>query len=872
MSWGTRRNGASARTRCWLGAGALAAAALVAGCGGGGSGAIPSGATPAPPDPVPPGPAAPNPVGLAFRSVDIGAPAAPDGVDYRTREFRVHHGLAAIAADAAYRRGYFGQGVTVAIADAGMDPTHPDLAGRIRAPRHVVSGTDRVFEPDLGPGGGTGHGTYVAMLAAGARGNAEGDFRIAVAGGDPIPTPNVHGVAPRASIVPISLNGGGQPPAAVWHAVANGAQVVNFSIGTQTSYFGEYAGRDGYWLTTALPLFGPLVDDGLNLDFAAVAAAVGNADVVMVWAAGNDGWNSRNNRLRMCGKNHLDEGGCKLGEGPVSAREFMRNFTWLPDPDDFGRKVPFKDMWGACGEDDCADYNSGGGWKEAPLSQPGLLGKWLVVAAMDRNGEIAGFSNGCGAARNWCLMAPGQDIAVGPGGSVISGTSFAAPMASGALAVLKSRLPGMPMDVVQALLLVSADPLGTRIGNPREPDPVYGWGRLNLGNAVTMQGTVHLPYSVPGSAATREAPLRGARLSLSPALARMGGRLRSVEVAVGGVGNAYYNTNLFDAVDIEVAGPRPAGLGHAARDMIAPARGHRAETGVGTHSLFTEVDPDTGEVRNVGAAFSGGALGGWRLRHNPCGACGESAWREWSSEEPPRIPFFADPRGAVAAHMRGKGVRPFAAAGGGNGPVRAPWHQLGLRWRSQGGAYATLAEVSRIGENRSVWGTDFGALGDTRTRTLQGRFQVAAELGGNWRGFVGYEHATAEVSATGGMLSGISGLRAEGWSLGGQGTNVVRDGDAIRFSARQETAVRGGQARIDHAVATGGSFVEAFYGGRPQTLERRRTSVELSARPTTRYSLGYALPIGRDAQLAVALEYEGESGDRAVSTQFRMEF
>ena len=45
-------------------------------------------------------------------------------------------------------------------------------------------------------------------------------------------------------------------------------------------------------------------------------------------------------------------------------------------------------------------------------------------------------------------------------------------MASGALAVLKSRLPGLPMEVVQAVLLYAADPMGTRVDNPDEPDPV----------------------------------------------------------------------------------------------------------------------------------------------------------------------------------------------------------------------------------------------------------------------------------------------------------------------------------------------------------------------------------------------------------------
>ena len=74
----------------------------------------------------------------------------------------------------------------------------------------------------------------------------------------------------------------------------------------------------------------------------------------------------------------------------VPPEEFMENFRWLYDRDNPDLTVSFKDMWGtACGEDNCAEYNSPGGWKEAPSFEPELLGKWLVVAASDENGRIA---------------------------------------------------------------------------------------------------------------------------------------------------------------------------------------------------------------------------------------------------------------------------------------------------------------------------------------------------------------------------------------------------------------------------------------------------------------------------------------------------
>ena len=856
---------------------------LLVACGGGGGG---GGGGP------PPGvraPATPNPVGLEFRSRNLPAPAASDGRDYRTPEYREYWGLESISAHTAYQRGYFGQGVTIAVADDGMDLTHPDLADRIVAPRRLRDGDALVTENN----GGTVHGTYVAMIAAGARANTGGTFEVTLDNGAPIPTKNVHGVAPKASIMPIEISGGVEPSAALHYAAAEGAQVVNFSIGIGRSYRGTYDGRPGVWLTQGLPVFNPLLrEDGyLQQEFEQAARELENRDVVAVWAASNDGWNAINNRVSMCGKNTRDEDGCELGDISVPATEFMEKFTRE------GETAPFKDSWGTdCDDDDCVDYNSGGGWAEAPLFAPELLGKWLVVAAMDEDGEIGSFSNGCGAARNWCLIAPGSDLRILPGqvgpGTGIGGTSFAAPMVSGALAVLKSRLTSMPMEAVQALLLVSADPLGTRVDDPDEPDPVYGWGRLNLGRAITRQGTVRLPYSV----ADRNAgvTLRNARVTLSPALAHAGERMRAVEVAVGGVGSAYYNMKLSGIVGVET--PPSHTLGYAARDMLAPASGYRvgnsvlfADPGQEAEDLhavgmFADVGQEARGLRAVGMDFSTGMLGRWRLSHDLCGAvsgeagagsrCGKSAWREWGAlqaDDPVSPPFFDRAGGAVVLQMQGDGVQPFVALSG-RESRRTPWRQFGLQWRYALGGFDLAAEISRIDESRSVWGSTFGALGNTRTETRRKKLFLSGPLGVNWRGFAGYEHSSAEVSVTGGMLSGISGLRADGWSMGVQGRNTLRDDDVLRFSVGQKTGVRDGQIRIDHLLATGSSFVDAFYRGHAQSLEQRQAAIDLRARPATRYSLGYALPVQRGAQLAFGLEYEDESRRHGISSRLRMNF
>ena len=104
--------------------------------------------------------------------------------------------------------------VTVAVADTGVDPGHPDLAGRI------VPGYDFV-DDDTDPQDGHGHGTHVAGTIAAAENGA-----------------GVIGVAPEALVMPLRVlddNGGGNSAdvaAAFAYAGDRGVRVVNASLGS----------------------------------------------------------------------------------------------------------------------------------------------------------------------------------------------------------------------------------------------------------------------------------------------------------------------------------------------------------------------------------------------------------------------------------------------------------------------------------------------------------------------------------------------------------------------------------------------------------------------------------------------------------------
>lgn len=113
---------------------------------------------------------------------------------------------------------------------------------------------------------------------------------------------------------------------------------------------------------------------------------------------------------------------------------------------------------------------------------------WLVATAIDPNkpGERAPWANACGDAARYCLTAPGSAVFPEPGtGKYLwnYGTSFAAPLISGAAALVWERYPYFDNDLVRQTLLGTATDIGAA-----GVDPIYGYGMLNVGRAVNGPG------------------------------------------------------------------------------------------------------------------------------------------------------------------------------------------------------------------------------------------------------------------------------------------------------------------------------------------------------------------------------------------------
>ena len=153
-----------------------------------------------------------------------GGAGAGASAPFDTAEFHANWGLASIGALHAFQNNGTGNGIVVAVIDTGIDTAHSEFAGAISGlSRNIITGLAAdVQDPD-------GHGTFVAGII-GARRNSTG----------------THGVAFQSTILALRADTAGScdvtcsfsstdVATAIDFAVANGARVINLSLGGAAS-------------------------------------------------------------------------------------------------------------------------------------------------------------------------------------------------------------------------------------------------------------------------------------------------------------------------------------------------------------------------------------------------------------------------------------------------------------------------------------------------------------------------------------------------------------------------------------------------------------------------------------------------------------
>ncbi len=330
--------------------------------------------------------------------------------------------------------GYDGAGVTVAVADSGLDSgdstaMHPDLAGRVAGLFFYGNLTDASDEHS--------HGTHVAGIIGGNGAVGEVDETGALYG---------LGVAPGVSIVAQRIfdgAGGYEPPASfealTRDAVRAGAEIGSNSWGDDTQ---------GRYDLSAME-FDALVRDADGLAF-------GDQPYILEFSAGNAGPGVQTVGSPAVAKNVIATGASVNNRFNLPLEEFAIYNT---------------------GQETMADFSSRGPCEDGRI-KPDLVapGTWISsLRSVYANDDNA-----------WW---PISDAYLYQGG-----TSQAGPGVSGAAAVLvqywrEAHTNQTPSPaLVKALLINSATDMDNDVETAPVPNHDEGWGRVNLPGLIDSSG------------------------------------------------------------------------------------------------------------------------------------------------------------------------------------------------------------------------------------------------------------------------------------------------------------------------------------------------------------------------------------------------
>lgn len=330
--------------------------------------------------------------------------------------------------------GFDGTGVTVCVADTGLDTgdtntMHPDLRGRV---------TGFQFYPPLTDGSdGYGHGTHCAGIVAGNAATGETDpdtgalYGLGVASGANLFVERIFDS--DANEVDFTND-----ETLTQDAVRHGAKIGSNSWGNDV--------QGDYDLDCAQ--FDELVRD-------ADPGAAGDQPYILEFSAGNAGPNTETIGSPACAKNVIATGASENVAGTLA-------LTY--------------DLY-ADGPDTMCDFSSRGPCADGRI-KPDLVapGSWIASAASSAAPDEAAIA--------W---APIDDYYV-----FMGGTSMSGPHAAGAAAVFMqfyqaTHTNAVPSPaLVKAALINSADELNESNGGPGPvPNNDEGWGRINLANIIT---------------------------------------------------------------------------------------------------------------------------------------------------------------------------------------------------------------------------------------------------------------------------------------------------------------------------------------------------------------------------------------------------
>ena len=431
---------------------------------------------------------------------------------------------------------------------------------------------------------------------------------------------------------------------------------------------------------------------------------------------------------------------------------------------------------------------------------PELRDHHLAVVALV-GGRLPEYSNRCGDAAAFCLAAPIDGYALshlhgiyeGPnavetprGYQLADGTSAAAPVVSGALALVKeyfNRMGGIGNHELTRRLLRTADKTGIYADAS-----IYGSGKLDLRNALSPQGSLRL---------------------------RMGDSVWDGEGVLLSESGLYSGLALGDSAGRALRGMTLA----AFDDLHAPfpissetvLRGtggsESSRFGLGSHLRRWQVG-DAGSGAFSFSDFRDGSAW-WSLN-----APGDSHfdWGEGSfgGEDSPAV--FSDWVGNPYSGLAGRGLvagSSFRLSGGSGFRAAVFGESLGNEKRLRGvlaefsfspfadgsgedGSSRWFAQAGGVREYSGLLASSgSGLFSDLNSRTAFAGLGFSGGFSGGWRYRLGAHWG--RTSAEGGAwLSATDSLRSGSYAAGLERSDVLRSGDGLGFRVRQPLRVSGG--------------------------------------------------------------------------------
>ena len=647
--------------------------------------------------------------GECVPSPQFNAMATELAEDYAAdRNFEAQWGLHAINAHVAYGHVNLlegpdvapGTGVTIGLIDTGIDAEHPIFAGKTIHQEFLFGAVG-----DTGEEGS--HGTAVASIAAGGQND----------------NPNAaHGVAWGADLAVWAIPLGS--PDNVYNPITL-AQLAESDPGFAKIFKPVFAWRDAGGDLDILNLsfgFEGIIDryaeEDLRANFSETIAALAQADAaektILVWAAGNQNGDRCGFGVEHCVDGRIEAVSVGILPGLLAYMEELQ-----------GHSI-------------------------------------AVVALTPDGGGIASFSNRCGIASDFCIAAPGEEVRFayyGPDDEVDGirgygeggGTSFAAPMVSGGLAVMKHLFRDqLANEELVTRLFLTAD--NTGIYADRD---IYGNGRMDLGAATSPVGVLDVPITT-GLATMAHASLNSTGLRFGAAFG-------------DGFGEAFGDGELM-ALD-DYGAPFWYGLENFTATTDGPAMSARLRT------------------------FMGPGAGGWG---QPAAGGGSGRSAHGVSAGVLRMPTAAGnghlalAEGAVMVSAFEEGG--LSATAFTTGPLRPfmPATGAAVGWRPDGLPVGFTA--GWISERETMLGSmGLGAFGNLSAGTAFFGFDGGLDLG-NWRFGANGEFGVVNPAAQGGMIQEISALATSTFAV--HASRAFERAGWLSFSLSQPLRVENGWAAL----------------------------------------------------------------------------